>query len=116
MGIFELESNLLDALEDALYGLGPEDLPTFGLPDDDSSPTCIENGAEILTLDGPVSPHSSVKTGGSPSPRSPLKPSQRVAQAVEMDAGERKLAFDKMMEAAMHLNELYRDSEESQQL
>jgi len=118
--IFEIESNLLDALEESLYGLGPEDLmddqlPTFGgSPSKHSRPTVTDNGAEILTFDD----------ADPPSPSSPtvrrnladLKPSERVAQAVADDMYDQKSAFEKFIQAAGRLNELHRDTEEAQRL
>lgn len=116
---FDIESQVLETLQDTLYVFGPEDLPTFGY--DCDRPEVTESGAEILNFDEQKACSSSKSPRSPESPRSPTSPggtrlTARTARGRAPDQSEHKSMYDKMMKAADHLYFLQKDAEEAQEL
>lgn len=124
--MFEIESQLLDALEETLFGLGPEDLPTFGGADSEqkpwsTEPVLTESGAEVWTLDSaePQSPEpQSPWSPSSPSSPNAGKKNRRgsVKHAADFDVNEHRTTFERMSKDLTFHNNLCRDAIEVQEL
>lgn len=114
--IFEVESNLLDALKDTLPVLGPEDLPTFGCSDkgeDPPEPRLPVSPSPPHSPHSPQSPHSQSSRGAARQAKSVW---ERVAEGVEKSRANQRSIFEKMMETADYVNYIQRDSWEAQHL
>lgn len=113
--IFEIESNLLDALKDTLPDYGPEDLPAFG-----GSGGAKKDVAAPHSPKEPRSPQSPKEPQSPPNrpctPRSALTIGERVAQGLEQNQACHRTVFKKMMKDADYVNYMLRDAEEAQLL
>lgn len=100
--LFELETQLLDSLEDVLTSKQEEQAPTFGHAAEPEMHT--EGGAEILTLDGP---------GQDSPPDSPKLRKQLAKKTIEHD---HKSALQYMFKAAEWIHDTCEEELETQHL